>query len=211
MVEEWIRLGVNHINQQDFLTIYPKARAESQSASNIASVFKATGLVPYDPDQVLSRLHISFRTPAPPLPRASQSPYTAATPYDISQLQQQANMLQQLLQRRSHSPPSPVKLALDQIIEGCQIAMHSAAILASENDRLFTANERQKQKRAKKRSYIATEQVLTVEEGVRRVESRDTRVNTEIEVDSTEVKRRAPSRCSKCSSYDHTARTCQQQ
>ena len=89
--------------------------------------------------------------------------------------------------------------------------MHNAAILARENERLFTANERQKQKRAKKRSYVATEQVLTVEEGVRRVDSRDTRANTEIEVNSAEVKRRAPSRCSKCSSYDHTARTCQQQ
>jgi hypothetical protein len=88
--------------------------------------------------------------------------------------------------------------------------MHNAAILASENERLVTANERQKQKRAKKRSYIATEQVLTVEEGVRRVEQGNIAENAEIEVDSAEVKRRAPSRCSKCSSYDHTARTCKQ-
>jgi hypothetical protein len=211
MVEEWIRLGLNHIDKQDFLTIYPKARTESQSASNIANAFRATGLVPYDPDQVLSRLHISFRTPTPPyVPSTLQSPFTAATPHDITQLQLQADMLQQLLQRRTHSPPSPTKQALDQIIKGCQIAMHNATILASENERLIAANERQKRKQSKQRSYIATEAVLTVEEGVRRVESRNTLGNQEIEVDSAEVKKRALNRCSMCKSYDHTARTCQQ-
>jgi DDE superfamily endonuclease/Tc5 transposase DNA-binding domain/helix-turn-helix, Psq domain len=92
MVEDWMRLGINHIDKQDFLTIYPKARTESQSTANIISSFRATGLVPYDPDQVLSRLNISFRTPTPP-PSILQSPFTVATPYDISQLQQQANML----------------------------------------------------------------------------------------------------------------------
>jgi hypothetical protein len=66
MVEEWIRLGINHIDKQDFLTIYPAARTESQSVRNIASAFRATGLELYDPDQVLLRLNISFRTPTPP-------------------------------------------------------------------------------------------------------------------------------------------------
>lgn len=89
--------------------------------------------------------------------------------------------------------------------------MHNAAILARENERLFNANERKKQKQAKKRSYIATEGVLTVEEGVRRVERRDTRTDAPIEVNSAQAQTRAPRRCSKCGSIDHTARTCQQQ
>lgn len=212
IVGDWMRLGIHYIDKQDFLEMYVRARAESQSASNIASSFRATGLVPYDPDQVLSRLHISFRTPTPPPARTTPSPYTAATPHDISQLQQQADILQQLLrERRTHSPSSPAKQALDQIIKGCQIAMHNAAILARENERLFNANERKKQKQAKKRSYIATEGVLTVEEGVRRVERRDTRTDAPIEVNSAQAQTRAPRRCSKCGSIDHTARTCQQQ
>jgi hypothetical protein len=82
-----MRLSINHINKQDFLIIYLKARTESQSTTNIISSFRATGLVPYDPDQVLSRLNILFRTPTPP-PSILQSPFIVATPYDISQLQQ---------------------------------------------------------------------------------------------------------------------------
>jgi hypothetical protein len=117
ITEGWMRRGINHIDKQDFLTIYPTARTESQSANNIFSAFRATGIVPYDPDQVLSRLHISLRTPSPP-PRAP-SPFTAATPYDISQLRQQSDILQQMLSQGSHSPSSPAKQALSQIIKGC--------------------------------------------------------------------------------------------
>jgi hypothetical protein len=88
--------------------------------------------------------------------------------------------------------------------------MYNAAILASENEGLRTVNEHQKRKRAKKRSYIATETTLTVQEGVRRVEERDQAANRVIEAGPSEAKTRVPRRCSKCGSCDHTARTCQQ-
>jgi hypothetical protein len=88
--------------------------------------------------------------------------------------------------------------------------MHNAAILAGENESLRATNERQKRKQAKQRSYIATERVLTVEEGMRRVEQRDADRNGGIESGLSEGKQRAPRRCSKCNSYNHTARTCQQ-
>jgi hypothetical protein len=104
MVEGWMRHGLNRIDKQDFLAIYPAARTESQSVNNIFSAFRATGILPFDPDQVLSRLHMSFRTLSPP-PRAS-SPYTAATPYDIKQLQQQTDILQHIVVRRHGSSPS---------------------------------------------------------------------------------------------------------
>jgi hypothetical protein len=42
------------------------------------------------------------------------------------------------------------------------MAMNSAALLAEENRQLWAENERQKKKRAKKRSYIAIGGVLTV-------------------------------------------------
>ena len=46
------------------------------------------------------------------------------------------------------------------------MAMNSAMLLAEENRQLRAENERQKSKRAKKRSYIAKGGVLTVEEGL---------------------------------------------
>ena len=56
-IETLIRNGVHHIDKQDFLEAYCTARIETMNQSNIHSSFAATGLVPYDPDRVLSKLH----------------------------------------------------------------------------------------------------------------------------------------------------------
>ena len=51
------------------------------------------------------------------------------------------------------------------------MAMHSAVLLAEENKQLRTKNERQKKKKAKRRSYIAIGGVLTVQEGLDQTQS----------------------------------------
>jgi len=181
--------------------MYPVARTESQTANNISSAFRATGIVPYDPDQVLSRLNMLIRPSTPPI---ASSPFTAGTPYDIYQLQQQTGILQEIV-------PSPAKRALDQLEKGARIAMHNAAILVKENKGLRATNERKKRKKAKKRSYIATESVLTVQEAVDLVQSRDTVVNAGTEGDAPVVKTRAPRKCSKYNLTGHTTRTCQKE
>jgi hypothetical protein len=52
--------------------------------------------------------------------------------------------------------------------------MNSAVLLAEENRQLRHENKRQKQKRAKKRAFIVTGGVLTVQEGLDR--SQDTNI-----------------------------------
>ena len=49
------------------------------------------------------------------------------------------------------------------------MAMSSAVLLASENEKLRIENQRQKKKRAKKRTYIARGGVLLGVEGASRV------------------------------------------
>ena len=49
---------INHIDKLEFLDAYKQARMKVFTESNIRSGFTATGLVPYNPDQVLSRLNI---------------------------------------------------------------------------------------------------------------------------------------------------------
>ena len=60
------RLGINHIDKLEFLLAFERAHKEALSSSNIRSGFAATGLIPYDPSRVLSRLQIKLRTPTPP-------------------------------------------------------------------------------------------------------------------------------------------------
>ena len=66
-VETLMSLSVNHIDKQEFLSIYQQARTEALHQSNVRSGFAATGLVPYNPDRVLSLLHAQYHTPSPQL------------------------------------------------------------------------------------------------------------------------------------------------
>ena len=53
LVEELISLGVNHIDKQEFISLYQKARVEALNENNIRSGFAAIGLVPHESHRVL--------------------------------------------------------------------------------------------------------------------------------------------------------------
>ena len=117
-------------------------------------------------------------------------------------------LIKQYLKRRSRSPPSPTEQALDQLVKGCKMAMHSAVLLASQNERLLAENQRQKRKQVKKLSYIAKGGVLSGAEALSLVGNSDNSQNNSTLDMQAEVRQRAPSRCSLCSSLQHNARTC---
>jgi len=160
-VETLMSLGVNQIDKQEFLSIYQEARAEALHQNNIRSGFAATGLVPYKPDRVLSLLHAQYHMPSPQLRPQTQLAWTAETPHDVVELEHQTKLIKQYLRRRTQSPPSPTEQVLNQLVKGCQMAMHNAVLLASQNEKLFNENQRQKRKRTQRRSYIAKKGVLT--------------------------------------------------
>ncbi|KFZ05683.1 hypothetical protein V502_09947, partial [Pseudogymnoascus sp. VKM F-4520 (FW-2644)] len=208
-IEGYMRNGINHIDKQDFLKAYYTARTETMNSANIHSSFAATGLVPYNPERVLSKLHTQLRTPTPPLAMATeQGPWVPETPYNTAQLKLQSKAIKDYIKRRTTSPPSPADLALNQLVKGCQMAMNSAVLLAEENKQLRAENERQKKKRAKRRSYIATGGVLTVQEGLNLSQVANIQLESGVANQEATVQTRAPRTCSLCRSQSHTARTC---
>ena len=123
------------------------------NTANIHSSFAATGLVPYDPERVLSKLHTQLKTPTPPPSShtTQQGSWVLETPHNTAQLESQAKAIKDYIKRRTKSPPSLTDLALNQLVKGCQMAINSAVLLAEENRQLRGENERQKKKRAKRR------------------------------------------------------------
>ena len=85
------------------------------------------------------------------------------------------------------------------------MAMSSAVLLASENEKLRMENQRQKRKRAKKCTYIARGGVLLGAEGASRAQAAQ---GGAAEGAAAERPQRAPRKCSICKSLEHTARTC---
>lgn len=105
----------------------------------------AAGLVPPQPERVLSQLNICLKTPTPLPSRSTIS--APKTPYNLKQLDKKASTIKQLLRYRTQSPPSPIKTALNQLANGLEKALNGAAILAKENQDLHAVNEKKLQKR----------------------------------------------------------------
>jgi hypothetical protein len=65
-IEKKMRLSINHISKEEFLPTFFTAYQQVMTTGNITSGFKATGLVPFDPERVLDKLGpIVEATPSP--------------------------------------------------------------------------------------------------------------------------------------------------
>lgn len=218
-VSDLARASYNHIDKLDFLAEYPRARVEAFKPQTIQTSFAATGITPFEPERVLSKLNISLYTPTPPgsRPSSRSSQFTPKTPKTVIQLQKQAKLLKDLLKQRSNSPLSPSKTAVDRIIKGAYLSMHNAAILAQENADLRRANEKKRQKRTRSNRQIAHEGGLTIAEGLQLAQQPEQPVEDspvvshkagELANQADLARKRAPPRCSGCGEIGHKINRC---
>lgn len=61
------RSYINHIIKIEFLPAFKAAFFKVFIKENIYASFRGAGLVPFNPDAVLSKLDIKLRTPTPPV------------------------------------------------------------------------------------------------------------------------------------------------
>ena len=212
-VEGQMRLGVNHMTKEEFLPVYHRAHVAAITAKNIQSSFRATGLVPYDPDQVLLTLNPVVRTPSPV--HAEESEWESKTPRNLSEVRRQAKHIQDQRRLLRSTSRSPTDRAFRQLLKGYEKVAHERAILEVENAALRAENTRQKRKRATRRTFVADGGVLTIQEGQDEVQNREVEAQIRKEAERSRARAtrvyasaRAPRRCSLCESLEHDSRTC---
>ena len=64
-IENLIRTHVTHITKVEFFTAFKNAFFASLGEENVRGGFRGAGLVPFNPDAVLSKLDVKLRTPTP--------------------------------------------------------------------------------------------------------------------------------------------------
>jgi hypothetical protein len=101
-VENQMRLGINHIDKEEFLLLYHRAHIEALSTKNIQNGFVATGLVPFNPERVLSTLHPIIRTPSP-VP-TEESIWESKTPKTLTEIGRQAKHIQDSVVHAQNNP-----------------------------------------------------------------------------------------------------------
>jgi hypothetical protein len=113
-VEKLMRMHITHISKLEFLSSFRTAFFHSFTEENIQAGFIGSGLMPYDPKRVLSKLDVVLRTPTPPetLPEIRQ-PWVLKTPQTAYEASIQSEYIKSRISAHQNSSPTSMLAAMD--------------------------------------------------------------------------------------------------
>ena len=207
-----MRTHINHITKQEFLSCFKQAFNASFTASNVQGGFRGAGLVPFDPERVISALDVQLRTPSP-LPVDNQ-PWVSQTPSNTLELGSQSTLVKQRIQRHINSSPTSIVEAFEKVSKGAAIIAHKLVLAQQEIAKLKAANEAATRRKSHKRKRVQAEGILIVEDGARLAALQDFGVRSDGKKSKkqkrAEVGEPSQRRCGRCNGTGHNARTCKQ-
>ena len=65
-IEDLMRAHVTHITKEDFFPTFYAAYQAAMTEKTIQGGFRGSGLIPFNPESVISKLDLKFKTPTPP-------------------------------------------------------------------------------------------------------------------------------------------------
>jgi regulator of replication initiation timing len=213
-IEHLIRCSMTHVSKTEFFSAFYAAFQATMTEKNIKSAFRGAGLVPLDPESVVSKLDVRLRTPTPAEEVASPStPWVSKTPKTVLEAQFQCEYLDRRIRRHQSSSPESILGALKSLAKGTKAIMHENALLRAENQDLRQANEILSRRRNMKKTRLQKRGVMTVEEGRQAIDQMNVdgqAVEESLRSGSQGRSVQAKERhCGACGKMGHNARTCQ--
>jgi hypothetical protein len=159
-VESLIRHHINHITKLEFLPAFKIAFDRSFTSANICSAFRGAGLVPLQPETVLSKLDVKLRTPTPPA-ALTEALWEACTPNNARELEAQSSLIRERVRKHKSSSPASIIEAIDQLKKGAEVMILSAELMKERVASPEKANEAASKRRERKKKRIQKQRVLT--------------------------------------------------
>lgn len=212
-IEEMMRAHISHITKDDFFPAFYAAFLDAMTESNIQGGFRGAGLVPFNPESVLSTLDLRLRTPTPIDSRPGTAlPWVSQTPNNPIEALSQTTFIKERIARHQSSSPTAIYSAIDQFTKGTSQVMHQFVLLKAENQVLRQGIESLSKRRRAKKTRLQKGGSLSQQQGEELQNERDTKQLVDQEIrDRTGRKPRLETRarrCGNCSETGHNARTC---
>jgi hypothetical protein len=213
-IEELVKSHVNHVTKLEFFIAFKAAFFACMGEANVKAGFRASGLVPMDPEIVLSKLDVKIRTPTPPgTPPAAVDAWVSQTPHNPTEAVSQSTFIKSRIASHQRSSPTPIYTAVDQLAKGTQALAHSVTLLSAQVLSLQRANEALSKRRRAKKTQLRLEGSLSVQDGQDILAQKDADEQLEWEMRENGGRRRRAEpvqrRCGKCGKPGHNARTCE--
>jgi hypothetical protein len=198
------RSRIHHISKETFLPAFKAAYELTFTEENARAGFRGAGLVPFNPEAVLSKLDVRLLTPTPP--QRDDGAWEAKTPRNAKELEAQTTLIRQRMQRRAGSLASSLDEQVRQLSKGAQQIAHNMVLLQEEQARMRSAIEELTKRKGRKRQYIRVEESLTVGEVINLLAEK---AGSSREEGKTPAKRvRGERHCGRCGEVGHNSRTC---
>jgi hypothetical protein len=214
-IESLMRAHINHVGKVDFLCAFREAFFASITEKNVRSGFAGAGLIPYDPERVVSKLDVRLRTPTPPnSPPGTALPWVSKTPQNPIEATSQSELIKARISTHQNSSPTSILGAVDHITKGAKAIMHRVALLEAEVSSLRKANEELSKRRRAKKTRVRLGGSLTIQDAEDLLDQRA--IDEQILQENRQSGSRAGGArtktrcCSICGKPGHNARTCQE-
>jgi hypothetical protein len=213
-IEVLMKSHVNHVTKLEFFIAFKTAFYSVFTEDNVKAGFRGAGLVPHDPEAVISKLDVKLRTPTPTgPPPASADPWVSQTPRNPTDAVSQTDFIKGRISGHQGSSPTPILDAIDQFAKGAKAMMHEVALLRSEVRILRDANEALSKRRRAKKTRVRNGGTLTIGDAQDLLAQKDADEQLEQETRrKSGRKKRVESgarRCGTCGMTGHNARTCE--
>jgi hypothetical protein len=180
------------------------------SKDNILSSFQATGLLPDNPEVVLSKLEVKPCTPPPPPP--GPTPWQPKTPSNAAEIEAQSTLILKRIRDYRSSSAESLQDMVQQFQKGAEMMVHTQVLMAAEIVRLRAANKAASERKARKRKRIQLGGTLSQQEAEEIIAVQEVVVQAEAERCEERVQAGGSSkgirRCKTCREVGHNKRTC---
>jgi len=170
--------------------------------------------LPHNPESVLSKLDVKFKTPTPPGTSSGlPEPWTSQTPTNTTEAVSQSTLLKDRISRHQGSSPISIFEGIDHLAKGAHMFMHRMALLEAENKILRATNNTLSRRRRAKKQRLRDSGAMSIADGqdqMAQIEA-DLQIKQETQQRSSRKARAEtkPRRCGTCGNAGHNARTCQ--
>ena len=145
----------------EFLSAYHTAYNRVMSKENIAGGFRGAGLIPHDPEAVISKLDVVIRTPEGSRPASANSAvWESKTSQNSKEAVSQSTLVRNQISRHQWSSPTHIFSAVKQMANGVEQMAHTMTLLQKENSDLRKANEALSKRRRAKKIQILKRRVI---------------------------------------------------
>jgi hypothetical protein len=163
-VDNFIKSNITYINKASFLVRFQRAFKEAITSKNTKAGFHSTGLVPFNSEEVISRMDIRLQSPSPTI-RLSP-PWSSYTPYNLKEALSQTNLVQDRIARHQSSSPIPLFRSIEALAKGTERLVYKITFLYTDNQRLCKANYNLSKHRRAPKVYLKRNEAITTEEAL---------------------------------------------